>query len=164
MRDTTVTAAIRAEPRRHDTTGVAMRPRALGYQHHVQPLGQLRRTGVGRRRSAAASTISPIASRSPSPAALHDLSDPDHHRYRPRHGFHPVTARIGSRPDHRSPTCSSTPPRPFDAPPDRVMAIYAAPATYEQLGQLGKLSAPELVSQSTEGNVVTSRAPVPLRG
>ncbi len=44
--------------------------------------------------------------------------------------------------------------QPFDATPDRVMAIYADPATYEQLGQLGKLSAPELVSQSSEGNVV----------
>ena len=49
--------------------------------------------------------------------------------------------------------------QPFDAPTDRVMAVYADPATYEQLGQLGKLSAPELVSQSTEGNVV----PIALR-
>jgi hypothetical protein len=44
--------------------------------------------------------------------------------------------------------------QPFDAPPDRVMAMYADATTYEQLGQLGKLSAPELVSRSTDGNVV----------
>ena len=45
--------------------------------------------------------------------------------------------------------------QPFDASPDRVMSVYAEPGTYERLGQLGKLSAPELVSQSKEGDVVT---------
>jgi hypothetical protein len=44
--------------------------------------------------------------------------------------------------------------QPFDAPADRVMAIYADPGTYEQLGQLGKLSAPELVSHSEDGTLV----------
>jgi hypothetical protein len=43
----------------------------------------------------------------------------------------------------------------FDAPTERVVAIYADAATYEKLGQQGKLSAPELVSHDEdEGGVV----------
>jgi hypothetical protein len=43
----------------------------------------------------------------------------------------------------------------FDAPAERVVAIYADATTYERLGQQGKLSTPELVShQEDEGGVV----------